>query len=112
MSDQTASHTVRLPMAPKAVAALILATAACGSGLAYGLPGLILGIISRTICRQARTLFDADPLKYRGEKFLRAAEKWSRIGLIQGIILTVVWAVIFTGYCVAIFSLAFSHSSG
>jgi hypothetical protein len=112
MSDQAASPPARLPMAPKAVAALILAIAACEGGLAYGLPGLILGIVSQSICRRARTLFDADPLKYRGEKILRAAEKWSRIGFIQGIILTIVWAVILTGYCVAIFGIISGATAG
>jgi hypothetical protein len=96
-------------MAPKAVAALILAIASCEGGLAYGVPGIVLGVIARNLSRRARAAFDADPLRYRGENIIRAAEKWSRIGLIQGIVLTVVWAAIWTLYFVAIFSFAFRH---
>ncbi len=104
MSDQTAAKAVRKRMAPKAVAALILAIASCEWGLAYGVPGIVLGVIARKLSRRARALFDADPGRYRGEKIIHAAEKWSRIGFIQGIILTVVWGVIWALYIFMIVS--------
>ena len=107
MSDHTAGQPARKRMAPKAVAALFLAIASCEWGLAYGVPGIVLSAISRKLHRSARAVFDADPNKYRGEKIIRAAEKWSRVGLIQGIILTIAWALFWTAYFALIFYIVF-----
>jgi hypothetical protein len=108
MNDQMTPPAAPPRMAPKAVAALILAIASCPGGLAYGVPGIVLGAIGRHLSRQARIIFDANPGTYRGEKLIRAAEKWSRVGLIQGIIITVVSALFWTAYFVVLFGLIFS----
>ena len=95
MSDGNRHQGRRLPMAPRAVAGLILGTVACGVGWAYGIPGIIVGAIGLSISRKARATFDANPDMYRGERFIIEGLKWSRTGIIQGIILTVVWVLIY-----------------
>jgi len=98
MSDQNYPTTGRQAMAPSAVAALVLAISACAFGWSYGVPGIILGAIGSGIAKKARAIFDANPGKYRGERIIEAAEKWSRTGIIQGIILVPVWIILIVLY--------------
>jgi hypothetical protein len=104
MSDQGSANT-RQAMAPSGVAALILGITASCVGWSFGIPGIIVGAIGMNISRKARGIFDANPGKYRGERFIKEGMKWSRIGLIQGIILTVFWVL----YYVFIIGFTVSH---
>jgi hypothetical protein len=95
MSNANLNQEKPKAMAPSAVAALILGVSACSVGWAYGIPGIIVGAIGLNIAGKAKAAFDLNPGLYRGERLIAEGLKWSRIGLIQGIILTVAYILYF-----------------
>ena len=105
MSDENRYQGRRLPMAPSAVAGLVLGITACCFGWDFGVPGIILGAIGGNLSRKAKAAFDANPGMYRGEKIIEAGLKWNRVGLIQGIILIPVWIILITLYILFIVSM-------
>ena len=95
MSDLNELQTNKLPMAPKAGAALIFGIIGCVAGLSYGIPGIILGAIGLSLHKRAEQAMYMRPGAYRGDKIIRLAKKWSTAALVQGIILTVFFMLYF-----------------
>jgi ABC-type amino acid transport system permease subunit len=102
MSDLNKLQTQKLPMVPKAGAALILSIIGCVIGI---FAGIVLGAIGLYLSKQAQTVMNMNPDKYRGEKIIKAASIWGIVSIIQGIILT----IIFILYIIFIFSLIFEN---
>jgi hypothetical protein len=91
MGDLNTIQNKDLRMTPKAVAALFVAIAGCEAGWAYGIPGIIVGAIGLSLARKAQETFLSHPELYHGKKVITEALKWSKVAIIQGIILTIVY---------------------
>ncbi len=90
MSDQAKAKA----MVPGGVAALSMGIVGCCLGWVYGIPGLIFSIIGMAISGKAKKAIAANPNGYKGEKLAKAGSTWSIVGLIESIIMTVVYAIV------------------
>ena len=105
MDDVTAAQTKRLPMAPHAVAALILSIGGCVNGWSYGVPGIIMGAIGKNLAQKAQIAMQQNPNGYRGHRIIEAAFRWGKTSVTQGIIIAIVstifW-ILYFGFIIAL----------
>jgi hypothetical protein len=94
MSDQGAPQQKGLAMVPGGVAALIMGITGCCLGWVYGIPGLVFSIIGMAMSGRSRNLLAANPTAYKGQKLANAARTWSIVGLVESIIMTVVFSIV------------------
>jgi len=82
-------------MCPGGVASLIVGISGCQVGWAYGFPGIIVGIIGLVMSLKAKQTLADNPGLYRGERLVGSAVTWSVVGLIQGVVLTLLYILLF-----------------
>ena len=90
MSDQASAKA----MVPGGVAGLILGICGCCFGWVYGIPGIICSAIGMGISGKAKRALAANPDAYKGGKLAGSGFTWSLVGLIESIIMTVVYTVV------------------
>ncbi|MBN2352239.1 MAG: hypothetical protein JXD23_06670 [Spirochaetales bacterium] len=90
MSDQAKAKA----MVPGGVAGLILGITGCCLGWAYGIPGIICSAIGLGISGKAKRALAANPSAYKGGKLASSGFTWSLVGLIESIIMTIVYAIV------------------
>ncbi|RPJ09855.1 MAG: hypothetical protein EHM28_00225 [Spirochaetaceae bacterium] len=92
MSDQGSGKS--LPIVPSGFASLILGISGCCFGWLYGFPGIILSVIGMILAGKGKRAVAEKPNGYRMANIAKAGGTWSLVGLIQGIILTVIYMAV------------------
>ena len=93
---QPSTQVEKKPL-PKAVAVLVLGIISIATSFCYGIPGLIIAIITMVMSSGAKKLYNATPALYTESSYknLNAGRICGIIGLILSIVMLFVYIIIF-----------------